>query len=166
MVDNNGKDLEVVGPVIEYAQRVSALQFLFVSSAGIYKTSAEPPHVEGDAIKEDSGHAQVEEYLRHSGLAWSSFRPQYLTGAPPRGPPPPPEGWAPCASLSAAHNVRAYRAERSAPPPARRRRAQATAATRTARSGSSSASPAAARCPSLGPACSSPRLRTSRTWRR
>lgn len=80
VIDNNGKDLETVGPVIEYAHRVSARQFIFVSSAGIYKTTAEPPHIEGDAIKEDSGHAQVERFLREGTLQWSSFRPQYITG--------------------------------------------------------------------------------------
>lgn len=81
VIDNNGKDLDSVGPVIDYAGRVSARQFLFISSAGIYKTSAEPPHIEGDAVKEDSGHALVEARLRDGMMAWSSFRPQYITGA-------------------------------------------------------------------------------------
>lgn len=34
-------------PVIDWAKGNGAQQFLFVSSAGIYKTTDEPPHVEG-----------------------------------------------------------------------------------------------------------------------
>ena len=80
VVDNNGKDLDSVGPVIASAAAMKASQFLFVSSAGVYKTSDEPPHVEGDAVKADAGHVLVEAALAKSGMAWSSFRPQYLTG--------------------------------------------------------------------------------------
>jgi hypothetical protein len=124
VVDNNGKELETVGPVIAFAKSAGAsqcaargsggrrsgpsvsshwhlppfshpslfltwgvlslpsLRFLFVSSAGIYKTGDELPHLESDAVKADSGHAQVEEALRAgaASLPWASFRPQYLTG--------------------------------------------------------------------------------------
>jgi len=34
-------------PVIDWAKSAGAKQFLFISSAGIYKTTDEPPHVEG-----------------------------------------------------------------------------------------------------------------------
>ena len=34
-------------PVADWAKANGAKQFLFISSAGIYKTSTEPPHVEG-----------------------------------------------------------------------------------------------------------------------
>jgi len=82
VVDNNGKDLEAVGPVIAFAKAAGASQFLFVSSAGIYKTGDELPHLEGDAVKADAGHVAVEEALRAGAaqLPWASFRPQYLTG--------------------------------------------------------------------------------------
>ena len=53
---------------------------MFVSSAGIYKPTPCPPHVEGDAVKETSGHAVVEAHLKTLPLKMSSFRPQYLTG--------------------------------------------------------------------------------------
>lgn len=34
-----------------------------------------------DAVKEDAGHKQVEDYLAGLGLeSWASFRPQYMTG--------------------------------------------------------------------------------------
>ncbi|KAL2944821.1 Chloroplast stem-loop binding protein of 41 kDa a chloroplastic [Bienertia sinuspersici] len=51
VLDNNGKDLEAVRPVVDWAKSSGAEQFLFISSAGIYKTTDEPPHVEGETIK-------------------------------------------------------------------------------------------------------------------
>ncbi|GBG78791.1 hypothetical protein CBR_g28014 [Chara braunii] len=81
VIDNNGKDMEAVQPVADWAKASGATQFLFVSSAGIYKTSDEPPHVEGDAVKESAGHAVVERYLASLFENWSSFRPQYITGS-------------------------------------------------------------------------------------
>ena len=80
VVDNNGKDMDTVGPVADFAVAAGASQFLFVSSAGIYKPTPCPPHVEGDAVKETSGHAVVEAHLKTLPLKMSSFRPQYLTG--------------------------------------------------------------------------------------
>jgi len=81
VVDNNGKNLEACQPVIDWAKGVGAKQFLFVSSAGMYKPNVQPPHIEGDPIKESAGHAQVEAYLAGCGLSWSSFRPQYMIGS-------------------------------------------------------------------------------------
>ncbi len=80
--DNNGKDLENVGPVAEFAKEAGAEQFFFVSSAGIYKPTPTPPHVEGDAVKETAGHAVVEKHLVDMKFTkgMTSFRPQYLTG--------------------------------------------------------------------------------------
>ena len=80
VVDNNGKDMASVGPVAEFAVASGAKQFLFVSSAGMYKPTPTPPHLEGDAVKETAGHAIVEAYLKTLPLAMSSFRPQYFTG--------------------------------------------------------------------------------------
>jgi len=82
VIDNNGKDMDACGPVIAFAKAAGAQQFLFVSSCGVYKVSDEPPHVEGDAVKADAGHVLVEAALKSSGMAWASFRPQYLTGEP------------------------------------------------------------------------------------
>eukprot|EP00270_Netrium_digitus_P003773 TRINITY_DN1453_c0_g1_i1.p1 TRINITY_DN1453_c0_g1~~TRINITY_DN1453_c0_g1_i1.p1 ORF type:complete len:412 (-),score=113.61 TRINITY_DN1453_c0_g1_i1:180-1415(-) len=82
VVDNNGKDLDTVKPVIDWAVSGGVMQFLFVSSAGIYKNTDYPPHVEGDAVKEDAGHVLVEKYLQQQlGSKWASFRPQYMTGS-------------------------------------------------------------------------------------
>ncbi|KAM0951009.1 putative NAD-dependent epimerase/dehydratase, NAD(P)-binding domain superfamily [Dioscorea sansibarensis] len=82
VLDNNGKDLDTVKPVVDWAKSSGASQFLFVSSAGIYKTSDEVPHVEGDPVKEDAGHVAVEKYI--AGLSfssWAIFRPQYMIGS-------------------------------------------------------------------------------------
>ncbi|KAG6382480.1 hypothetical protein SASPL_157851 [Salvia splendens] len=62
VLDNNGKDLDAV-------------------SAGIYKQTDEPPHIEGDAVKGDAGHVGVEKYLSDTFDNWSSFRPQYMIGS-------------------------------------------------------------------------------------
>ena len=68
VVDNNGKDLDSVGPVADFAVAAGASQFFFVSSAGMYKPTATPPHLEGDAVKESAGHNQVESMLALLGL--------------------------------------------------------------------------------------------------
>ena len=80
VVDNNGKDLDSVGPVAAFAKQCGAKQFLFVSSAGMYKPTPTPPHLEGDAVKESAGHAQVEAKLATMPFSFASFRPQYFTG--------------------------------------------------------------------------------------
>lgn len=81
VLDNNGKDLEAVRPVADWAKGCGVKQFMFISSAGIYKTTDEPPHVEGDAVKADAGHVEVEKYLSEIFDNWSSFRPQYMIGS-------------------------------------------------------------------------------------
>ncbi|XP_020101566.1 chloroplast stem-loop binding protein of 41 kDa a, chloroplastic [Ananas comosus] len=82
VLDNNGKDLDAVKPVADWAKSANVSQFLFISSAGIYKTSDEVPHVEGDPVKSDAGHVLVEKYI--AGLSfdsWAVFRPQYMIGS-------------------------------------------------------------------------------------
>lgn len=83
VLDNNGKDLDAVKPVADWAKSSGVGQFLFISSAGIYKPTDEPPHVEGDAVKESAGHVGVEKYLaeQFSSSSWASFRPQYMIGS-------------------------------------------------------------------------------------
>ena len=72
-MDNNGKDLDSVGPVAAFAKQCGAC-FLFVSSAGMYKPTPTPPHLEGDAVKESAGHAQVEAKLATMPFSFASFR--------------------------------------------------------------------------------------------
>ncbi|WVZ62438.1 hypothetical protein U9M48_012190 [Paspalum notatum var. saurae] len=82
VVDNNGKDIDAVKPVADWAKASGVGQFLFVSSAGIYKPTDEPPHVEGDAVKESAGHVGVEKYLAEQQFgSWAAFRPQYMIGS-------------------------------------------------------------------------------------
>ncbi|KAJ9543310.1 hypothetical protein OSB04_023017 [Centaurea solstitialis] len=81
VLDNNGKDLDAVSPVADWAKSSGVGQFLFISSAGIYKQTEEPPHVEGDAVKADAGHVAVEKYLSEAFDNWASFRPQYMIGS-------------------------------------------------------------------------------------
>ncbi|XP_062188310.1 chloroplast stem-loop binding protein of 41 kDa a, chloroplastic-like [Phragmites australis] len=81
VLDNNGKDLDAVKPVADWAMSAGVGQFLFISSAGIYKPTDEPPHVEGDAVKESAGHVGVEKYIAEQFSSWASFRPQYMIGS-------------------------------------------------------------------------------------
>ncbi|KAL6639552.1 hypothetical protein ACP70R_023282 [Stipagrostis hirtigluma subsp. patula] len=81
VLDNNGKDLDAVKPVADWAKAAGVGQFLFISSAGIYKPTDEPPHVEGDAVKESAGHVAVEKYIAEQFSSWASFRPQYMIGS-------------------------------------------------------------------------------------
>nr|BAJ92985.1 predicted protein [Hordeum vulgare subsp. vulgare] len=81
VLDNNGKDLDAVKPVADWAKAAGVGQFLFISSAGIYLQTDEPPHVEGDAVKESAGHVGVEKYIAAEFGSWASFRPQYMTGS-------------------------------------------------------------------------------------
>ncbi|KAK6164675.1 hypothetical protein DH2020_001539 [Rehmannia glutinosa] len=81
VLDNNGKDLDTVRPVADWAKSSGVKQFLFISSAGIYKPTDEPPHVEGDTVKADAGHVGVEKYISETFGNWASFRPQYMIGS-------------------------------------------------------------------------------------
>ncbi|XP_072996216.1 chloroplast stem-loop binding protein of 41 kDa a, chloroplastic [Typha latifolia] len=82
VLDNNGKDLDTVKPVADWAKSANVTQFLYISSAGIYKTSDEVPHVEGDPVKGDAGHVLVENYIADLSFpSWAAFRPQYMIGS-------------------------------------------------------------------------------------
>ncbi|XP_065861155.1 chloroplast stem-loop binding protein of 41 kDa a, chloroplastic [Euphorbia lathyris] len=81
VLDNNGKDLDSVRPVADWAKSAGVKQFLFISSAGIYLPTEEPPHVEGDDVKASAGHVGVEKYIAETFSTWSSFRPQYMIGS-------------------------------------------------------------------------------------
>ncbi|KAF8365161.1 hypothetical protein HHK36_022790 [Tetracentron sinense] len=81
VLDNNGKDLDTVRPVVDWAKSAGVKQFLFISSAGIYKPTDEPPHVEGDVVKADAGHVAVETYIAEIFSSWAIFRPQYMIGS-------------------------------------------------------------------------------------
>ncbi|EEF41706.1 NAD dependent epimerase/dehydratase, putative [Ricinus communis] len=81
VLDNNGKDLDTVRPVADWAKSAGAKQFLYISSAGIYVPTDEPPHVEGDAVKSSASHVAVEKYIAEVFSSWAVFRPQYMIGS-------------------------------------------------------------------------------------
>ncbi|XP_021911209.1 chloroplast stem-loop binding protein of 41 kDa a, chloroplastic [Carica papaya] len=81
VLDNNGKDLDTVRPVVDWAKSAGVKQFLYISSAGIYKPTDEPPHVEGDVVKADASHVGVEKYIAEIFSNWAVFRPQYMIGS-------------------------------------------------------------------------------------
>ncbi|CAK9147065.1 unnamed protein product [Ilex paraguariensis] len=81
VLDNNGKDLDTVRPVADWAKSSGAKQFLYISSAGIYKPTDEPPHVEGDIVKADASHVGAEQYISEIFGSWAIFRPQYMIGS-------------------------------------------------------------------------------------
>ncbi|GAB2213642.1 hypothetical protein Droror1_Dr00017954 [Drosera rotundifolia] len=81
VLENNGKDLDAFRPVADWAKGSGVQQLLYISSAGIYKPTDEPPHVEGDVVKADASHAGVEEYIAQSFSSWAIFRPQYMIGS-------------------------------------------------------------------------------------
>jgi nucleoside-diphosphate-sugar epimerase len=82
--DNNGKDLEACGPVID-AALANKSHYVFVASAGAYKgDNIEPMLVEGMARKSSAGHVEVEARLAEEAaknkLAYTVFQPLYLYG--------------------------------------------------------------------------------------
>lgn len=81
VLDNNGKDLDTVRPVADWAKSIGVKQFLYISSAGIYKPTDEPPHVEGDVVKADASHVGAEKYIAEIFGSWAVFRPQYMIGS-------------------------------------------------------------------------------------
>lgn len=81
VLDNNGKDLDIVSPVVDWAKSSGVKQFLYISSAGIYKLTDEPPHVEGEVVKADASHVGVEKYISEIFDSWAIFRPQYMIGS-------------------------------------------------------------------------------------
>ncbi|GAB4840771.1 Chloroplast stem-loop binding protein of 41 kDa a, chloroplastic [Ancistrocladus abbreviatus] len=81
VLENNGKDLDTVKPVVDWATSSGAEQFLYISSAGIYKPTDEPPHVEGDLVKGDASHVGAEKYIAEIFSSWAIFRPQYMIGS-------------------------------------------------------------------------------------
>lgn len=81
--DNNGRELSDTQPLVEiFAGKVK--HFVYVSSAGVYLPTDQPPHREGDPVDPNSRHKgkhHTEAYLAQSGLPWTSIRPTYIYGS-------------------------------------------------------------------------------------
>ncbi len=80
--DNNGRKLGDTQPLAEiFKGRIQ--HFVYVSSAGVYLTSDQMPHVEGDAIDPKSRHYgkhETETYLAEHSIPFTSVRPVYIYG--------------------------------------------------------------------------------------
>eukprot|EP00614_Pseudopedinella_elastica_P008746 CAMPEP_0172607498 /NCGR_PEP_ID=MMETSP1068-20121228/27667_1 /TAXON_ID=35684 /ORGANISM="Pseudopedinella elastica, Strain CCMP716" /LENGTH=360 /DNA_ID=CAMNT_0013410523 /DNA_START=14 /DNA_END=1096 /DNA_ORIENTATION=- len=76
--DNWSKDASKAAPTVSLAKSWKVSNYVFVSSAGMYKGKSQPM-TETDEVKE-TGQRAVEELLASEGLPWTSFRPQYIYG--------------------------------------------------------------------------------------
>ena len=80
--DNNGRELNDTQPLAEVFQR-RVQHFVYMSSAGVYLSSDELPHIEGDLVDPKSRHRgkhETEAYLAQLDLPWTSIRPTYIYG--------------------------------------------------------------------------------------
>ncbi len=81
--DNNGRELSDTQPLVEiFNGKVE--HFVYVSSAGVYLTSSQMPHLEGDPVDPNSRHKgkhHTEAYLAESDIPWTSIRPVYIYGS-------------------------------------------------------------------------------------
>jgi nucleoside-diphosphate-sugar epimerase len=82
--DMNAREESDVQPLAQlFVQSRSLKQYVFMSSAGVYKKSDEMPHVESDPVDPKSRHKgklDSENCLRSLGLPFCSFRPTYICG--------------------------------------------------------------------------------------
>ncbi|HIK55648.1 MAG TPA: NAD-dependent epimerase/dehydratase family protein [Synechococcales cyanobacterium M55_K2018_004] len=80
--DNNGRELSDTQPLADiFKGRIQ--HFVYVSSAGVYLKTDQPPHVEGDPVDPNSRHKgkyETESYLAGHGLPYTSIRPVYIYG--------------------------------------------------------------------------------------
>lgn len=74
-------DVEPLASLFVGSERLH--QYVFMSSAGVYKKSQEMPHLEADPTDPKSRHKgklDSENYLSQSSIPWCSFRPTYICG--------------------------------------------------------------------------------------
>ncbi len=80
--DNNGRELTDTQPLAEiFKEQVQ--HFVYMSSAGVYLSSDQMPHIEGDPVDPKSRHRgkhETEAYLTGLGLPFTSIRPTYIYG--------------------------------------------------------------------------------------
>jgi nucleoside-diphosphate-sugar epimerase len=82
--DMNARELPDVAPLAElFVGKSQFKQYVFMSSAGVYKKSEEMPHLEINEVDPKSRHKgklDCEQKLAALGLPWCSFRPTYICG--------------------------------------------------------------------------------------
>lgn len=80
--DNNGRELSDTQPLIELFKN-KIQQFIYVSSAGVYQKTDQPPHYEGDPVDPKSRHLgkhETESFLQEQKIPFTSVRPVYIYG--------------------------------------------------------------------------------------
>ena len=82
--DMNAREESDTKPLAQLFVKSSSLkQYVFMSSAGVYKKSDDMPHLESDPVDPASRHKgklDSENCLRSLGLPFCSFRPTYICG--------------------------------------------------------------------------------------
>jgi nucleoside-diphosphate-sugar epimerase len=80
--DNNGRELGDTQPLVElFKGRIS--QFIYMSSAGVYRKTHQMPHIEGDPVDPNSRHKGkhlTEAYLAAQAIPFTAIRPVYIYG--------------------------------------------------------------------------------------
>lgn len=79
IVDNWSKNSVNASVIIDVAKKSSSEQIVFISSAGMYKSSLVTPLLETDAVKSSDVRA-VEVSVQESGVPFTFLRPQYIYG--------------------------------------------------------------------------------------
>lgn len=80
--DMGGREADDTVPLVDMFGK-TAEQFVYMSSAGVYKKSLLMPHKEGDAEDPKSRHKgklETEAMLRTRGVPFTSIRPTYIYG--------------------------------------------------------------------------------------
>lgn len=79
--DMNGREAEEAVPILDALPDLQ--QYIFCSSAGVYKKSDQMPHRETDEVDFNSRHKgklYTEQLLDSRGVNWTSVRPVYIYG--------------------------------------------------------------------------------------
>lgn len=81
--DMCSREREDAAPLIDMLVPTKA-HYVYMSSAGVYAKSETMPHVEGDEVDHSCRHKgklNTEDYIRSTGLPFTSIRPTYIYGA-------------------------------------------------------------------------------------
>jgi nucleoside-diphosphate-sugar epimerase len=81
--DMCSREREDAAPLIDLLVPTKA-HYVYMSSAGVYAKSETMPHVEGDEVDHSCRHKgklNTEDYIRSTGLSFTSIRPTYIIGA-------------------------------------------------------------------------------------
>jgi nucleoside-diphosphate-sugar epimerase len=81
--DMNGREASDTEPLVALFKGKGLKQFVYMSSAGVYKKGDEMPHLEPhevDFASRHKGKLNTEAMLKEAGVPWCSFRPTYITG--------------------------------------------------------------------------------------